>query len=241
MAVTSIQLCYDDGVNGSSCQYALSPYDFIKTNLVSWWDMQETGTSNRVDSHGGFDLADYLGTVSHTTSGHPGTNALDVSSGGMLRESPDNTFPTGIKSDASKSFHFWLKKTAWTSNASPFGLNATIGFFLSSINSGFLTWDVNGTTIDIAMPEGEWFFVGLTVDEVNQTIGARLNGEALTTTSHTGNCGSNGSNLTVGSYNNATYYWDGLIGQMAYYDDVLDDTAFDALYNSGAGITYGDL
>lgn len=253
MGLVKIQLCYDDGVNGSVCQ---SVKNNIWNNLVSWWSFDET-SGTRLDLHSTNHLTDSSSVGYATGLNGNGANFVSSSSDYLQCASA-----TGIPS-ASDGFSFvcWFKNTTYPdagtidtvfkvgslSSGSEYSYALVIpvltkrpAALIGATGSGGTYSDTNGTVIN----ENQWYFAHAYYDPTSTTIGFGLNDETPALKNYSTAATAN-SPITVGRGSSSAHpggeFVDAVVDNIAIFNGVLSNDERAWLYNGGLGRTYDEL
>ena len=231
----------------------------LKTNLVAYWTLNESsdgsGAVSRLDSSGNnLTLGDYNTTPS--ASGLKG-NCADLEYDNQeylaLKDRTENvmgnidfTIAFWIKPESSR-VQYLVSKGNETSAVSAYA-------YLSYLNSSnTLYWIVSAASADksINIPSvinnGNWYFVVMYHDSVNDLIGAAINNGTHVTGSFNGGCVDYSymvTNIgkkpqtTIDKYANG---FDGMMDEIGIWKRMLTPAEITWLYNAGAGRTYSEF
>jgi hypothetical protein len=235
----------------ATCSCIAAPPPF--TNLLRYWTLDETGTSDRVDSVNGDHLPAFLNKVSFDEQPGLFGNALHLdtlnptdTSGGCGLIGLDT--PLVIPDQG-------LSVAGWFKVVNPVGaeysfieLNVQDGiddnfwmeFWIGGVN-GFAGSDFAGTygSTSFATTPGEWTFFHFFFDRVNQTMGYSFNNGPETTIS-SGLVGGTGISynlvlMNAGSFPRSEVLWDEVLVSLG---GKLDAAKVNYLFNGGAGRTW---
>lgn len=185
-------------------------------DLIAWWPLDEP-YGVRYDSHGDHDLTDN-NTVLSATGVQGGAAAFNADNSEYL--SYHGTLATGSFTAVA-----WVKRQGSESSCSII----SDGWSIDSVAGTLRVAGSETITHTSALPLGGWAFVALSY--ANPTATLTLNAQSVTGTLTL----THGSDLQVGP--GCTAY----IDEVAVWDRALSDSEIAGIYNSGVGITYGDL
>lgn len=243
MGINKIRLCYNDGVNGSVCQYAKAP---LIENLVAWWAMEESGNTAKVDSHNSISAAVY-GSVSS------GTGVIGLSLDGPFQ---CRAFASDLVVNGTFSVAHWSKINTGSQGVGGFGKNWDAGSesawrFVTQTSGTTFAFEIrndSGSTFSVSEshdPAESWAYYAAYYDADANEIGISKDGGAFVTQAVTGTFSNmtNGQPLCLRGWATNNYIGgSGEIDEAAIWKNyVLSQNDVAALYNSGAGVTYTDL
>lgn len=233
----------------------------LKTNLVSFWEMQED-SGTRYDSHGANHLT-ANGTGGVATAVGKVNDCADFERGDSDYLSISDASQSGLDLTTNASFSFWVKIETLPSAGQIFSLinkmttasNESYNLFLQNSAGTYLLclqasgdgtyggagtfWNVTWTT-PVA---GTWYHLVFTYAGASNRTTWYLNGTQLaqSTTDYTeGSFYSGSSAFMIGGdpgWNNG--YWDGLIDSVGVWSKELTSSEVTDLYDSGTGMAYG--
>lgn len=208
-------------------------------NLISWWSMDET-SGTRADSHGSNDLTDN-NTVGSATA--VVSNGADFEASNSEHLSITDGSQTGLDlTGGSFSWNFWWKPESISRQ-----------FFIAKASGAGYTLEYNGgswflfcndgssteTSISGSMTAGNQYMITVTNDGANWELFINGSSQGTNTTRTPGN---SSATLYIGSQTTGTaLYIDGVMDELAVFDDVLTSAEITWLYNSGSGRSYSDL
>jgi len=264
MGIDTVQICYDDGVNGESCFSPVSlSWGGIKEGLISWWSMNET-SGTRADSHGSNDL-----TPINTPGYESGkvSNALDLTT--VNSEYLECVSPTGTVGTSSDfTFGAWLKRDGAGGDEAILSLtnnygenNADIDFCIwydddmwyaaitatptSGITEAYWIDNTVSPRIDSEAKDGVWEFCVFVYDSAdaqagNPALELFVNNESRGKVSCETDPQNNHDRISFGRFRSWSY-GNGSIDEAFYYNRKLTTDEISTLYNSGSGVSYADL
>lgn len=230
----------------------------LKTNLVAYWTLNESsdgsGAVDRLDSSGNNNtLTDYGTTPSATGLKSNGADLERDNSEFLARASTASL----AMSDIDFTIAFWIKvETAQVQyifakgNSTAAASNYAYFSYLDASNK--LYWYVsNGTSVipvnkASVISTGNWAFVVLYHDSVNNLIGISINNGTHATAECTGGCLDNATFPqkignrpgNIGDYNSG---FDGMMDEIGIWKRMLTASEITWLYNAGAGRTYSEF
>jgi len=234
----------------------------LSTNLVSYWELEEDTTADRVDSHGANDLT-ASESIARATGVFGGADyATDFEEGDQ--EYLEKTSPTGLDGVNELSFSAWVKAETFTDTYPMIG-----GIFLETGNqrawcithvSSIPRWyisDNGGNTggSDLqscastlgALSTATWYHLVGTFQGTNAggsgDLNIYVNGVlANTVTSTLTSVHASTGAMRLGHVQqfagNPSIFWDGLIDEVAVYDKELSTTEVRALWGYGTPPVY---
>lgn len=227
----------------------------LKTNLVSWWTLDETsGTRN--DSHGTNHLTDN-NTVLYGT-GKKG-NAADFEFANSEYLSIADASQSGLDITGDMSISAWVKIESAPGNyklVSKWG--ASNGSYMLAYYDNAGTKKIrldlydngdgsNNVPVDwtYTLTNGTWYHIVVVTDvgATNSVSELFINGVSQGTGTHTGvNAIFSGTGaFNIGAYGGIDGYADGMIDEVGIWNKLLTGAEVTELYNSGNGMTYTDL
>ena len=263
LAVSSIQMCYDDGVSspGLTCFAAIpfyydddgNPYGTsdptaltLLDGLISYWKMDETGTVSRADAHAS-------NTLSVSSGGTLSERAGILSNGPDFRGVNDNCLITTstdfAMGDTDFSVSFWYyadtfdgpnivgrwRELTTLMREWVVRENATV----LELVMGNLTTVLTGPTLSTTT----WYHVVAMHDATNDELTLVANDGTVYTAAHAGGitAGSPAPEFAVGGTNEGSPSVDGCVDEVGAWSRLLSTVEITQLYNSGTGITYEDF
>lgn len=224
---------------------------FDKTNLISWWSMDETsGTRN--DSHGTNHLTDN-NTVLYAAGKQGNAADLEYDNGEYLSIANNASLATG---DIDFTFACWVKFESLADGRTVAGKWQLVAggrewtLVYESSNIRFYVSSTGSDTISLsggAASTGIWYFYVVWHDATANTINIQINNGTPVSASHLSGVYNSGTPLWFGNLITSTgtplagYYHDGLIDEASFWKRVLTADERTWLYNGGAGRTYADL
>ena len=220
----------------------------IPTNLVSYWNLDETSGS-RADSFGSETLTDN-NTVTGATGKVSGAAQFTAANSEYLSHADDAALSTG---DIDFTFAYWLymdSKSAEMHTISKSGVLNREYDLVYDPGSDRFYWQVSSTGISFdgqvqassfgAPSTGTWCFFVHWHDSVNNVIGIQVNNGTVDTTSFSAGVNDGTSAFHIGAEvaAPAQRYWDGRIDEVGFWKKVLSAQEKTDLYNSGNGNTY---
>lgn len=230
------------------------------TNLLSYWSLEEA-SGTRVDAHGSNDL-----TENGTGGVGQGTGKISNCADFELADTDYLTITdasqTNLDLNSSFSISCWINFESLPASGTGMGIvtkdNVTTAcaYFLSVYNSSgtyYLYNQVNKTTSVIvqnfasyAFSASTWYHLVLVFNISTGNLQCFVNNSsAASNTNASVNAIQNNSlNFSIGAHNTGTRSFDGLIDEVAIFNDVLTSGAsseIEWLYNSGNGRSYADL
>lgn len=222
----------------------------LTDNLISVWEMDEA-SGNALDSHGSNTLTETSGTIGAATGKINGARDFEATGDTEYFEIADNADVS--VGDTDWTISVWVYGETLASNpviaskgwsATP-GANSEFALFYSTSNSRF-RFDARGSTTTTtvnatnhgAASAGNWYHVVAWHDSVNNVIGISINAGTENTTAKTDGVNDGTASFVVGSSPSQSFYWDGLIDQVAIWRRVLTSDERTSLYNSGDGLAY---
>ena len=210
----------------------------IKTNLVSWWDLDDTG-SLRYDSHGTNHLSG--STLFYAPNGYA---AQMQAINGEYLSIPSNGLLQGGDRDFSFNWSFWIndKSAGRTIFAKHNGGGALEyhGLYDSTLDRMRFRVSPDGSTYaSVAAdnfgspPIKKWIHGYTWHDAANNQIGIRINNGAPNIMAHAGGVISLGSPFTIGRTQNGTAQHDGYIGQVVRRNRLLTEEEQAKSFNNG--------
>lgn len=228
----------------------------LSTNLISYWELEETN-GTRTDSHtGGNDLTDNNTVLSATgiqgtaadfessnseylSKADPGSWNLDIAGDmSVVAFVKFETYTTGSLmpifyrdvGQPNRNWEFWVQNISGLSylvmTASANGTNATTNDHRVQYTTGFST--------------ATWYGLCWVYDASAGSIQAYVNGQGIgTTTGMTTSLYTGGTApLRVGRHQNSTSYYDGIVDELGVWDKALTGSECSQWYNAGSGIPY---
>jgi hypothetical protein len=249
LARDTIQICYDNGVDGNGlvCFAAASTGTYSLLNgLISWWSMNETGdgTVDRVDSHGPNDLsqAAFSPNLGDTTGVVGG--GVDFNTGDYLEKFTSDF----IMGDTDFTAAFWVKMDAlgvsdailMRSRSGSDGWEIEVNPDSSSPENNYIHWQIRNDsfspiTYEVLSPViavDTWYHVICYRDASEDEIGIHINGAAAIT-ANAPNAPGNTAAIAVGGFGT-----DAKIDEAAVWNRLLSDAEKSALWNNGNGMSY---
>jgi RHS repeat-associated protein len=217
------------------------------TNLVSWWDMEETA-GTRYDSYGGNHLTDN-NTVFYTV-GLPGNAARFVPANLEFLSRVDNaalstgdinfTLAANVYLNSTSSLMVIVNKGLQSSNTRDYLL------YYNPSGSKFTFSVGNGTTgASIASQEtivaGRWYTIVAWHDATNNTLNIQVNNGMVSSVSYASGAMDTTYPLSIGAHSDGYTAFDGRIDEVILYKRVLTAAERCWLYNNGAGRSFADL
>ena len=211
----------------------------LTTGLVSWWGMQEA-SGTRADSHGSNTLQENGTGGVGQTNGHVQANAAYMvkSETDYLSITNNTSFdPEGGTSPI--SFNAWVYHdgragTAIMSKGNEIIYRVDNAHYEVILNS-FTTND--RADDDLNPPLSEWVMRTFTYD--GTTLEVYTNGVSAASVEPTGSWAEITSDIYIGRWSSS--YMDGRVEQVAWWTKGLTADEVTELWNSGAGLAYGDL
>ncbi len=217
------------------------------TSLVSYWEMNEGSSADRLDkiTASGNDLTDGTGNdvlnemmtkraASFVTANSEELTITDASQSGLTPTGnhtivgwfnvPKNGVAQGLVSKwATSNREYVITKEG----------DDLLYFFNSSTGSGGTSVSTSGFT------SNQWFFCAAVYDGSNLKLS--IDGGAFTSASYSSGVYQSGSaEFAIGSYAGAQFC-DGEIGSVGFFDEALSLDEIKAIYREGIGITYSEL
>ena len=261
----SVQICYNDGVQGGLVCFAPSYFnlDVMLGSLVSWWKLDETSGNPRADSHGsnelsedasGVDSADGLFTNAAEFLAE-GTNdgelfRLGPTSGG----SPLTTHGCG-GGDRDFTVSCWVYPYDVGSPPARQLMGIMCCGDIGSLGASPSRYDwallgdsdefqfrssYDGSNLDTISVTNtavnEWIHLLAYHDSTNAKLGLSVNGATATEIDATAAPQDLGYDLQIGAF--GPFEMVGRIDEAAFWTKLLTDAEKTALYRAGAGMTY---
>lgn len=215
--------------------------------LVHYWKLEETGSSDAIDSVGSMNLLVLLG------GGGVGTLNTDTGKINSCRKWTTNNYcSTGddqiagdftitmwFKPDSVGANNSLLERTG-TNNELDGNSGYTLFFDASSIT--FRVFNKNAfedLTVAQSIVAGTWYFVAIRHDAQNKRIYLSINGGTSTAYTYTNNFEANISSpgFLLGHIVSPSSQWlNGDIDEVAYFTNQLSDRQFANIYNNGNGL-----
>jgi hypothetical protein len=237
----------------------------LSTNLLAYYKFDETSGTTASDEEDYTDLtATNARIFTREAGGKLGDNGADFTGGNDYLSSGNNFFRfTDGTDDLPHSFSFWVKPANTTQTAGLFCRFRTptvntyieywIGFYLSRIYTQYYD-QTAGASNSIGrycsatgLSTSEFNHVVITYDGSGTSSGIKIYiaGEEVTTTDFS-NSTYNRMDLnddkipfTIGArLGTGPIYFDGVIDEVAIFDDVISSSEVSELYNDGAGLAY---
>lgn len=224
----------------------------LSDNLVAFWSLDNTLT----EEVSGYTLTNNNATPLNGT-GHVYTNAADFENGGgpFTLTRADNADISSC--DCDFTIAMWVNlETAPTALFEIAGAGEAGGFawrFGSQASGVFrfrvssATGEANATNVDTVATHtnGMWYLVIGWHDAANDQIGIAASSDGLTarTAAYSAGVWDSAGLFTIGAGNTNYFptYFDGLIGPVMMWKQVLDSTERAALFDAGSGITYAEI
>lgn len=215
----------------------------LRTSLVAYWKLNEV-SGTRADSVGANTLADN-NTVTSAT-GVVGSAASFASANSESLSIDDNA-ALSLADGPDASIAFWLKLTTvatarlvskWDNTAgdleySVLVVTDKVRFAVSGDGTAApsVEW---GSTLSAAT----WYHVCAWHDSVADIIAISVNNGTPVTLAHTAGIFNSTSVFTLGALSGGGQHLNGALDELGIWKKVLTPAERDALYNSGAGLTY---
>lgn len=224
----------------------ITHHSTLKTNLVSFWEMQES-SGTRYDAHG----------TNHLTAngtGGIGRGTGKVGYGADLELSDNDYFSVADNSSlditGDMSISFWVYLESFAGEPVVFDKMSMAGqrSFYIQLRTSYIrmSTSANGTatsTADVAssLTTATWYHIVVTYTASSGTMEAWVNGSSLGTASGLNTSLYSGTApLQIGRYQEGgTNHLDGILDQFGMWSKVLSGTEISDLYNSGTGMMYG--
>lgn len=223
----------------------------LKTDLISWWDMEESSTDDRVDARGAHDLSPSTSVPNETgIVGNAVSFAHTLNRG--LSTSTSSAFKPG---SGDFSISAWVKLSTLTVKSNIFGRyeetnNDNQGFqFIVNATTGYLGLyeSSDGTALTNITST-----LAVTIDSWKHCVVTRSGTSLVFYLDNSKNTQSGGVssiyNSTLdaiaGMLTGASNTWSRCAGPMdslAYWDRAITDAEVSTLYNSGNGLNYAGL
>jgi hypothetical protein len=219
-------------------------------NLISYWSLEEaSGTRN--DAHSTNHLTDNNTVTSGT--GKVGTAAsfaaasleslTRATNASLDTGNIDFTFATWVNAASLTGFPAILCKDGIGANREYILLyDGTLSRFKFQVSSDGASFD--GTVVADtfgAASTSTWYFVAAWHDSVNNQLGIAVNGGTADATAHSTGVMVGPEQFSIGSQNNASLFWNGLIDEVGFWKRVLTSDERTWLYNGGAGRSYANI
>lgn len=234
----------------------INPYRFaaadagIKTDLVGWWDLEETGTTaDRLDATANNLDMTVTGSILGST-GKIGTAAEAVTSSDSLTRpdealtsiTGDMTIAGWINIDNNSALFTILSKSLATGNQRSYILYAQSSQFKFLVNvdgnSGASNTIVTSTT---TASTSTWYFV-CGVYKAGDDVDLWVNGtKEVSAGSAPASLHDGTAPLEMFSLNDGQPNGIGLLDSVGLWSRALSDAEIATLYNSGSGVAYADL
>jgi hypothetical protein len=260
----SVQICYNDGVQGGLVCFAPSYFnlDVMLGSLVSWWKLDEA-SGTRADSHGNNTLTEDAAGVGSAT-GLINTAALvdrDLSTndGELFRlgptsgGSPLTTHGCG-GGDRDFTFSIWHYPT--TAGSPPIrpvtGIACCGDIGAVGASASRFDWAIladtdefffrtsdgsNQTTLTIDNTTvDEWVHLLVYYDSTRGVMGMSINNATATEVAPTNPPQDSGYDFQIGAF--GPFEAEGRLDEAAFWTKLLTDAEKTALYRAGAGMTY---
>lgn len=215
--------------------------------LAAWWPMQEASGTPRLDVVSTNDLTGGYEAVAQGT-GHVEAFCADI-----FRSTETLNYALGIAEEdltfsfsSTYSMMLWIQPgTHTTYNRGICGKHHTNFrldiFGTTSGNPGLIIFQPSGTDAYLGfVDEDEWSMIVVTFDPTGDTSGS-LNGAALGTIATVNPTSPNGEIFWIGMDSTGATLFGGLVGPVAVWDRLLDNSEVAELWNGGAGLAYGDI
>lgn len=220
----------------------------LNTGLIAYWDMDEasgnaldsetTGTAQDLnDNNTVTSAAGKIGTSRQFTAASSEyfsrINEADLTAGDI-----DFTWAAWFYLDSTGAQRTIVCKSSGDQTA--YQLDITSGnqvrfFIYSSTGPAYYM----ATTSGFSPSTGTWYFAVGWHDATANTVNVCVNDGTVYSTSTTGSAPiSNGSSLTIGSYQSASLFWNGRIDEVGFWKKKLSAAEITELYAGGAGKTY---
>ena len=212
------------------------------TNLVSWWDFDES-SGNRSDSHtNGYTLSD-INTVGTATAKIGDNAAQFVSSNNEYLVTNTTDSPELAFGDQDFSVVTWINPTTVTRQTllNIDGLNTIIrmeatGRLLMTMDGQQLyPTDTNLVTA------GSWYMVAFTFDQSTGRRAISSNAGTELTDTFSGTHSTASGDVYIGVQSATANLLNSALDEYSIWNTALSDTDLDWLYNSGSGRTYEDV
>lgn len=213
----------------------------LLTNLVAYWGLDEAaGANNALDKH--------TGALTLTQTGSPGAAVGQVYDTARTFDGATQSFSrthdasvAAFASNATWSVAAWIYVPSDTGNKtilSKDGATRGPAFYRNGLGIRVTLPDI----VDVGPPSmsatvDAWNLAIVTHDATTKTLQISVNGNTFVSTEYAGTPASNTNPLTIG-IQNATNFYNGRIGPLSLWSDVLTGNEVAALYNMGAGLTY---
>ena len=221
----------------------------IKTDLVSWWTLNEA-SGTRADSHDDNDLTDN-NTVG-SAAGKVGNAAdLEASSSEYLSHASNASLVTG---DIDWTFACWIRAESLSS----FPIVASKGWggdppreWVLFCNTGasnklhFEVEDGDGLAMSVestdSITTNTWYFVVVQHDAGANEISVSINAGTPDTAAHSTGVREGSADFVIGASPSQSLFWDGLIDEVGFWKRILSADEIEWLYNDGNGRGYSEL
>lgn len=217
----------------------------LTDSLISYWSLDEVSGS-RADAHGTNHLTDN-NTVTSAT-GKVGTAAdfvranseyLSVASNASIQVGDiDFTIAAWFKVDIAGAAYAIASQYGSTSATRSWVLRRAASnvmqFQVSSDGTATAAISDLATTISV----GTWYFVVAWHDSVANTLNIQVNNGTPAATTHTTGVNTATGAFNLGTYDNGTNLYDGLIDEVGFWKRVLTSAERTDLYNAGSGRNY---
>jgi hypothetical protein len=218
----------------------------IKDNLVSYWNLDETGTNTRVDSHGSNDLGQY-GTMSSTTDGTMGEVADFSGSSGLLLAYASQT---GLTITGDITINCWFNAdvvagafvSKWHhASKNQYRLTSSNNVsleFATDDNCGGYTYGIHNQAVS-TMSTGTWYMVTAVRTGTTSEIFRNGVSQGTATVQTSASCT---ADLSLGyEAGRNVLFFNGRMTRTGIWNSALSGAEVTELYNSGAGLTYSEL
>lgn len=220
-----------------------------KTDLISWWTLDET-SGTRVDSHTtGNDLTDN-NTVLYGTGKISNAADFETTNNEYLSHTDNASLSMG---SADVWFSFWVKPESVSATFTLFSKQSSgpnveyVAFQSSSTTWLFYIGDNAGgvalASVSATISAGTWYFLNMWTDKAGAKLYLQVNngtpGEGTITGSMNGD---STAAFQIGGNSGLNEYYDGLIDEFGFFKNHIptaDERTW--MYNSANGRTYSDL
>jgi len=224
----------------------INPYAFAAapsggvdwTNLVAYWPMDEAN-GTRTDDVSSLTLTESAASVgSASVTGMAFTAAADF-------EKDDNKYL--LNNGGAAALHTnawtccaWVKPESLVDFARIADSSNSNTFEMVYRSSSIIRLSCVGVNTDYSfgMSAGNWYFVCFGYDNTANKQFVKINATARAETTNNNSYNTSASIIEFGKGSSAATNWDGLIGPVAWFSELLSNTRIAELYNSGTGVTY---
>jgi hypothetical protein len=225
----------------------------LLSNLVSYWEMEETKPAatptDTIDAHGSNDLTD-VGSMDGTHTGVVGDCRQLNGTGHYFSHATNSDLETG---DIDFTFAAWCRAPTLQAFAgivlkNDNGVNQEYGQYLdSSVMKWYVCSGASASGVDEvaastfgALSTDTWYFIVCGHDATANEIFISINAGAQNTTAHSGGVYVGAADFTIGGTSGSAD-WVGYVDQVGFWKRRLSTDDITWLYNAGAGRSYASL